>query len=262
MLSARRQSDGQTVTAYFESKANGPFSCLVCGDPVLLKGGKNQINHFAHANPIACKFAEGESDEHRRCKMEIYEALLQQPHVRNVALERPLGSVRPDISAYVNGVPVAIEVQISALSMETILRRTIDYYRQGIYVLWLLPWTPKLDAGRYAPTAWEKWIHAANFGHVYYWTDGLNVVSYHFDASYRTVPQTTWFAKNGKKMTGGGYNRKSDRYRTPVREGTFNLATDFVPAERFWWSSGDIKVPDAKIFVPSAFKPNGKQRKD
>jgi len=57
MLSARRKSDGQTVTAYFESKANAPFYCLVCGDEVVLKTGRNRINHFAHANPLACRYA-------------------------------------------------------------------------------------------------------------------------------------------------------------------------------------------------------------
>jgi hypothetical protein len=31
------------------------------------------------------------------------------------------------------------------------MSRTIEYYRKGIYVLWLLQWTPKLDGKRYAP---------------------------------------------------------------------------------------------------------------
>jgi len=126
MLSARRKSDGQTVTAYAESKANAPFYCLVCGDEVALKTARHRINHFAHVNPLARQYAENESDAHRRCKMEIYEALSRQSGVRNVALERPLDNVRPDVSAVINGVPVAIEVQISSLSPETIQRRTIE----------------------------------------------------------------------------------------------------------------------------------------
>jgi len=120
MLSARRKSDGQTVTAYSESKANAPFACLVCGDEVALKTGGHRVNHFAHVNPLACRYAENESEAHRRCKMEIYEALLRQPGVSKAALERPLGLVRPDVSAEINGVPVAIEVQISSLSPESL----------------------------------------------------------------------------------------------------------------------------------------------
>ena len=166
MLSARRKSDGQTVNAYFESKLNGPFVCLQCNEEVILKTGRNRVNHFAHANPLACKFASGESDEHRRCKIEIYEALLKQPNVRSAALERPLGENRPDVSAIINGIPVAIEVQLSSLSIDTIMRRTIDYFRKGIHVLWLLQWTPNLDDNRYAPRPWENWIHACYFGRV------------------------------------------------------------------------------------------------
>jgi len=249
MLSARRQSDGQTVNAYFESKVNGPFYCLICGDEVILKGGRNRINHFAHANPLACRFAEGESDAHRKCKMEIYEALLQQPHVRNVALERSLGTVRPDVSAYINGVPVAIEVQISSLSIETIMYRTIEYARKGIYVLWLLLWTPELDATRYTPEQWEKWVHVAYFGRGYYWMKGLEVASYRLEPHRKSVPRKSWYSDKGKKVTVGGYTKHSKRYRTTVRGDTFNLGTDFAPKQRYWWEGGGIKVPDAKIFM-------------
>jgi competence protein CoiA len=181
--------------------------------------------------------------------MEIYEALLQEPHVTSAALERPLGSVRPDVRANFNGVTVAIEIQISFLSVETITARTIEYHRKGIYVLWLLLWTPKLDAKRYAPEIWEKWIHAAYFGRVYYWTGGLSVISYHFDADLKTVPRISWYSKDGKRMTAGGYSKKSERYRRPVRGKTLNLAKDFVAQERFWWEGNGLKVPDAKLFM-------------
>jgi competence protein CoiA len=249
MLCARRKSNGQTVTAYLESKTNGPFVCLQCREEVILKTGRLRVNHFAHANPIDCKYAEGESEAHRRCKMEIFEALQKAPAVRNAALERPLDTVRPDVSAYIRGVPVAIEVQISSLSLDTIMRRTIEYARKRIYVLWLLQWTPELDARRYTPKLWEKWIHAPYFGHVYYWVEGLTVVSHYFDASFKSVPKKSWYSEDGKKMTAGGYNRKSKRHRTAVRGQTFNLATDFEPRGRYWWQGNGLKVPDAKLFI-------------
>jgi len=53
------------------------------------------------------------------------------------------------------------------------MERTIQYAQKGIYVLWLLLWTPKLNAQRYSPKLWEKWIHAAYYGRVYYWIEGL-----------------------------------------------------------------------------------------
>ena len=249
MLSAIRRSDGQIVNAYFESKANAPFACPQCGDPVALKTGKNKINHFAHVNPVSCKFATGENDAHRRCKLEIYQALQREPNVTNVALEVPMGTNRPDVFATISGVPVAIEVQISALPVETIMQRTIDYFRNGICVLWVLPWTPKLDSDRYTPKIWEKWIHTAYYGRVYYWIEGAKVASYRFDPHHRTIPKSTWYTKSGKKMTAGGYSERSKRYRTPVRGETYNIATDFVPKQRYWWEGNGVKVPDARLFM-------------
>jgi competence protein CoiA len=181
--------------------------------------------------------------------MDIFQTLQKEPHVRNVALERPLGTNRPDVSAYINGVPVAIEVQISSLSLETIQQRTIEYAHKGIYVLWLLQWTPALDARRYTPRLWEKWIHAAYFGRVYYWIEGLTVASYHFDPNHRTIPKKTWYSPKGRKMTAGGYSQRSKRYRTPVRGRTYNLATDFGPRSRDWWQGKDIIIPAAKLYV-------------
>ena len=249
MLCAKQKLTGKIVTAYFANKSQAPFSCPECGDPVILKSGKSRVNYFARENPLACQYAENESDAHRRCKMEIYQALLQQPSVRNVALERALETVRPDVSTEINGVPVAIEVQISSLSPETIAYRTMEYARKGIYVLWLLQWTPKLDAKRYAPRQWEKWVHAAYFGRVYYWVQGLTAVSYHFDPHLKSVPQKSWYSPKGKKMTAGGYSRRSKRYRTAIRGMTLNLATDFRPRNRDWWEGKDITIPAAKLYV-------------
>lgn len=235
MLSAKRKQDGQIVNAYFESKVKGPFICPQCNEEVILKTGRLRVNHFAHVNPISGKFAQGESETHRRCKLEIFLALRNMPGVENVALELPLEEVRPDVSATINGVPVAIEVQISSLSVETITRRTIDYHRRGIDVLWLLQWTSALDGPRYTPKMWEKWIHAAYYGRVYYWTEGLTVVDYHFDPTLKSISKMTWYSKTGKKMTAGGYTQKLKRYRTAVRGKRLNLVSDFGPKQRYWW---------------------------
>jgi competence protein CoiA len=181
--------------------------------------------------------------------MEIYEALLRQPGVAKVALERSLTSVRPDVSARINGIPVAIEVQISTLSHETIIHRTKEYERKGIYVLWLAQWTPYLDGERYSPRLWEKWVHAAYFGNVYYWVKGLEVVPYRFEPHYRRVLESSWYSEEGEEMNTGGYTRKSKRWRAPVRGETLNLATDFVPRQREWWKGGDLTIPFAKLYI-------------
>jgi competence protein CoiA len=249
MLSAKRKSDGQIVAAYFESVRHGPFLCPDCNKEVILKAGGDKVNHFAHANSAVCRLYTFESDAHRLCKLQVFEGLRRAPGVSDVALERSVGTVRPDVSATINGARVAIEVQISSLSIDAIMRRTIEYAQRGIYVLWLLQWTPKLDVDRYTPEQWEKWVHAAYFGRVYYWIEGLTVVRYRFESSFRTIPRTSWYDVRGRKITTGGYSLKSKRYRTTVRGEVLNLVRDFVPRQRDWWEGGGITVPDARIFI-------------
>ena len=248
MLCAKRKLTGEIITAYLASKTNAPFVCPVCGDEVVLKTGPTKVNYFAHKNPLACRYAENESENHRQCKMQIYEALRQAPGVEKAALERPLGTNRPDVSAIINNVPVAIEIQISDLSEETIKYRTMEYARKGVYVLWLLLWTPELADTRYSPRLWEKWIHATYFGHVYYWIEGLSIACYHFEPSLKSVPQKTWYSEKGKKITTGGYSRRSKRHRTAIRDKTLNLVNDFAPKDRDWWEGNGVTLPFAKLF--------------
>src|SRR5580704_15850230 len=108
MLRAIRKSNGETVEAWSQKESSGPFACPSCGSEVILRGGRRRLDHFAHAAERVCRFDLGESDNHRRCKTEIWRALADAPHVADAQLERPLGEVRADVSARVNGVPVAV----------------------------------------------------------------------------------------------------------------------------------------------------------
>jgi competence protein CoiA len=139
MLSAIRRSDNQTVIAKSQIKADGPFLCIECKSAVILRSGSVRMAHFSHSRQDGCQYARGESEMHRRCKLEIYDALKMIPGIREVALERSFGTVRPDVSAFINGARVAIEVQISTLSPETIRQRTEEYARN----LSLLPMHPQ-----------------------------------------------------------------------------------------------------------------------
>jgi|SRR5581483_470724 competence protein CoiA len=251
MLCAIRKDTGKTVLASRESGADRLFVCPACAAPVILRRGRLRVDHFAHKRTVACAHGEGETDAHRRCKAEIYEALLRAPHVSDVRLERQLHDVRPDVSARINGVPVAIEVQISNLTVETVIRRTEEYARRGIHLLWLAQWTPRLDSARYSPRPWERWVHAAYFGRVFYWLQGTSVVPYHFDLVHVRVPKHTWVGPSGRHMTGGGYKRVSRRFRQAVRGQTLDILADFDKRERDAWQAGETRIPRAKLFSDS-----------
>src|SRR5262245_31964812 len=112
MLCAKRKFDGTTLLAHAASNAEGPFLCPECNQEVTLRGVKGREQYFAHKPAFVCPWDVGESEAHRRCKIEIYKALLRDPAVTKPRLEDSLQTARPDVSAHINGAPVAIEVQI------------------------------------------------------------------------------------------------------------------------------------------------------
>ena len=193
--------DGAKVHARLADRAAGPFVCFCCRSQVTLRRGAAKAAHFAHRPPVTCEYGQGESDEHRRAKEEIFEHLSRCPHVTKLELERDLREVRPDVSCYIGGVPVAVEVQASSLSVERIARRTVEYARKGVYVLWLPLFTPKLLGELYDPRPWERWLHAAYFGRVYYWAGGLRLRPVHFREHFATVRgRTKVYQKLSRKV--------------------------------------------------------------
>lgn len=115
-----------------------------------------KVHHFAHKPPITCEYGSGETERHRECKLTIYEGLRRHRRFREVEIERSMGTVRPDVSGFMGEIPFAIEVQISALTMEQIIYRTSEYAKKGIYVLWLALYQAALEEKCYSPRAWEK----------------------------------------------------------------------------------------------------------
>jgi|SRR5947209_266739 len=117
MLSAWNQF-GEEVLAEEVELADGPFYCPACRGQLVLKKGRKVVAHVAHRANAECKYAnEGESEEHRLAKREIRDALQRVPGVTDVRLERYLREVRPDVSFVLNGELVAIEIQLSQLSL-------------------------------------------------------------------------------------------------------------------------------------------------
>jgi competence protein CoiA len=156
MLSARNQY-GDVLATEVEL-SDGPFYCPACQAQLILKKGRKVVAHFAHWPDAECAYtSEGESEEHRLAKLEIYQALLQIPGVTDVRLERYLQEVRPDVSFVLNGELVAIEIQLSLLSCEKIEWRTEAYARRNIAVLWMPSFSMDLFEERYAPKDWERY---------------------------------------------------------------------------------------------------------
>jgi competence protein CoiA len=240
MLTAIRESDGQKVGAWEASKGERPFVCFCCQRVVTLRQGSVLAPHFAHRPPVTCEYGAGESEAHRRCKIAIYETLSADPRVTKCELERNLGTVRPDVSAYIDGVPVAIEVQLSTLPLARIAYRTTEYRRRGIHVLWLPLHQRALDAELYAPHPWESWLHALYAGRVYYWLEGATVLPLHFRDYLITLRGRT-----------RDYQQLSRR-KVPLSGPPLNLVEHFRPLERGATTNNHFNTPAAKIMVDTS----------
>ena len=239
MLTATIQVSGQKVAAWEVERGDGPFRCFCCRQTVRLRKGEIKAPHFAHVPPFSCEYGTGESEAHRRCKIALYENLHAHPHVRKCEMERDLGTVRPDVSAYINDVPVAIEVQLSNLPLAKIQYRTAEYARKGIYVLWLPVYSPALRQELYAPSPWELWLQAAYSGRVYYWLEGLRVQPVHFRDYYAQLRGRT---RDYRKLA---------RKKVPIDGRAAVLTDDFKAIERRAWSNKLFSIPPSKLFMDS-----------
>ena len=217
MLTAIRERDGQKLGAWEAHRDDRPFVCFCCQRVVTLRRGQIIAPHFAHLPPVTCEYGTGESEAHRRCKIAIYESLVADSRVSKCELERNLGTVRPDVSAYINGVPVAIEVQLSTLSLEKIAYRTNEYRRKGIYVLWLPVYHSALDQELYSPRPWERWLHAHYSGRVYYWLEAATVLPVCFRNYYLLLRGRT---RDYQKLS---------RRKVPITEKPLHLIEHFKP---------------------------------
>ena len=249
MLAGTRSATNGKVFAKDCEKEEGPFFCIGCKKELVLKKGRIKVHHFAHKPPFSCNRGQGETEKHRDCKESIYKMLLSMPNVRDVDIEHDLGSAVADVYAVINNVPVAIEVQRSILTVNEITRRTKEYQRLGVHVLWLSLFSTRLVEDRFSPSAWEKWCHATYYGRVYYWVSGLDVIPYHFSDYKLYVEESTWYESGGNERSAGGYYKFSKRYKTPLAGQTVNIAKDFSPKRKTAWNSKTIYIPECSIYL-------------
>ena len=135
MLTALRQSDSAKVLARASEKSEAPFLCPRCRRELVLRKGRIKVHHFAHKPPVTCALGKGETEQHLKAKLEIFDALRTEPNVSELELEKDLGMSVADVYARISGVPVAVEIQRSELSVNDIVARTKNYHRLGIAVL-------------------------------------------------------------------------------------------------------------------------------
>ncbi|MFY0760066.1 competence protein CoiA family protein [Metabacillus dongyingensis] len=116
------------------------FYCPVCENPLDLKIGSIKVHHFAHQKNKTCSIeTEPESEYHLNGKLQLYK-WLQEQGVQSAKLEQYLPSIsqRPDVLFKNRNKYTAVEYQCSVMPASLFSKRTSQYKKAGIDVMWIL----------------------------------------------------------------------------------------------------------------------------
>lgn len=122
------------------------FSCPECGFQMGIRHTLAVAAHFAHYpgnHDRACSLAAGESPEHRAAKIKIRDFLKSHDLYKNCRFQFEYtiadGIRRADLVAiFPDGLIEAHEVQLSGISLSTLVQRTQDYESRNIAAFWWL----------------------------------------------------------------------------------------------------------------------------
>jgi hypothetical protein len=192
MLTARTEDRPYVEAA--QARRGEAYRCRQCGAAVIFKPGRVRAAHFAHRPDGVCAFGAPMSAAHLAAQTRIAEALRSRG--LSVELEAPLAGDgqdrRIDVLTWPPDRPaarIAIEVQASDLTAETLEARTASYQALGVAPLWLrlldfgafaqvqtLPARATVWIERYRARAWERWAHDELGGRLWFMDAGTGMV--------------------------------------------------------------------------------------
>lgn len=241
-------------------KKDGPFYCPECVSDAIVRKCKKKRHHFAHRARLTPVIGPNEGDLHKACKKELLDLLVQRFPFGNWEAERRIPenerkqtpALRPDISGRISGVPIAIEVQASTLTVTKIVSRAKHYSKWGISLLWLVPLSEPLGELPFRPRLYERYLHSLYYGRTYYWWagQGLIVKPVHYGQQIRHVEFREWYDDSGYSHQGGGYDKPYKIVKKPIYGRDINLADDFVSESRqpFCPDNERRSIPECRIW--------------
>lgn len=138
-----------------------------------LRMGFPVIEHFRHETECRYLATERESPEHLAMKLNLLRRFKAANKPRMTETEHKIENKITDIGVVTNGQKIAVECQVSGISLDEFEIRTLDYNRNGYSVFWILYCDPlRFDDDEVRTKAIERKIHRFYFSRVfYYWPD-------------------------------------------------------------------------------------------
>ncbi len=168
--------DGSRVLAA-EARRGEAYRCPACGAPVVYKQGRWVTAHYAHRPTVPCPYtSEPESAAHLAMKTQMYERFRAELWVRHCEVERIIGAYRTDVWLETAIGPVAIECQISSVTILELADKLTAYADAGVATLYLIHHTlfaSLSDGVEQRVPSWVLALHALYRGRLYvYGADG------------------------------------------------------------------------------------------
>lgn len=147
MLTAIRYSDNKKVIgALIEKDKDATYYCEYCEKEVIHHKSESQlrVGHFKHKKGGShCPNQTKETEWHYETKYDIFNYIQTNwgSKLEELEVEKWIcnNSIRPDIYIRTLKNKIAIEVQATILTISEIKRRTVKYFKNGISVMWILP---------------------------------------------------------------------------------------------------------------------------
>ncbi|MDZ7834252.1 MAG: competence protein CoiA family protein [Alkalibacterium sp.] len=120
-------------------KNQSKYYCPACEEEVIFKNGLINQSHFSHRRSSFCSsFSEGESAEHLKGKLLLYDWLKKERMDVELEAYLPELSQRPDLLIQLESERIAVEYQCSPIGRNKIISRTEGYLQNNIKVYWIL----------------------------------------------------------------------------------------------------------------------------
>jgi hypothetical protein len=257
---AKKRADNKPVHAGLVSKNDGPFYCPDCLSDAVVRKCTDKADHFAHQSRQSPVIGSKDYTLHHQCRDEICSELQRLYPEGNWAAERLIPANKdkgtrdriPDVSGRINNLPIAIEVQASAYTLNKIYEKTCDYHKLGIAVIWIVPLKKELGPEPFRPRLYEKYLHSLYFGRAYYYLPGskTSIIPVHYSPAKRYIEQNTWFDEYGDERTEGGYYLTYRTVKVPYFGAPITLEKNFKVTTNYGFTpkNGKKEIPLCKLF--------------
>lgn len=162
--------DGIPVWAHAAHR-DAAYHCPACGAPLLLKQGAQVTPHFAHHPQAPCSVSsEPESATHLAMKRAIHARFAAEPQFRRCTVEQVIGQQRADVWLETAAGSVAIECQVSPLTVADLARKLAAYTAARVATLYLVHdsvLATLAEGTEVRVPAWVLGLHALQHGRVY-----------------------------------------------------------------------------------------------